>query len=138
MTRKEFDHTGDLGIEVEARSPAALFEEAALGMLALLTDIENVAGERAVKISLSADDRSELLLKWLSEINFLHLTERLVFGRFAVNDISDRHVEATAFASPIDPARHAIHTEIKAVTYHNLVVERRNDDRWYARIIFDI
>lgn len=137
-TRREFDHTGDLGIEVEAESLAAIFEEAAVGMFALLTDVEMLQPGRAMDISLSADDRSELLLKWLSELNFLHLTQRLLFGRFVVTDISDTHVEATAFAVPIDMRRHAIHTEIKAVTYHDMVVEKRNDDYWYARIIFDI
>lgn len=136
-TYREFDHTGDLGIEVEAESLAGLFEEAAFGMFALLVDLEIVDPQKPVDISLEAADETELLLKWLSELNYLHLTERLLFGRFVIKEVSETHLLARAFSVPIDPTRHAIQTEIKAVTYHDLVIEQRND-HWYARIIFDV
>ena len=134
---REFDHTGDLGIEVEAESLGALFEEAALGMFALLTDPSSVKGVRSAEISVTAPDRVELLQKWLAELNYLHLTDRVLVGRVRVTHISDHRLHAVVYVEPIDKRRHAIQTEIKAVTYHELVVERRNDC-WHARIIFDI
>ncbi len=46
-------------------------------------------------------------------------------------------MEGWAEGEPVDPARHAIHTEIKAVTYHRLAV-RRTAARWETRVIFDL
>ena len=44
---------------------------------------------------------------------------------------------ATLQGEPLDPARHPIDTEIKAVTYHQIAVEQVGG-RWQARVIFDI
>jgi len=59
------------------------------------------------------------------------------FSRFEVQQLSERHLVAQAWGEPIDPARHTIYTEVKAITYHGLKLERR-DEQWYARIIFDL
>ena len=136
-TYREFDHTGDLGIDVESDSLAGLFEQAAFGMFNFLTDIDTVRFEREFEIDLKASDIGALLLNWLSELNFIHLTEGFLIAAVDVHDISELRLEATVRGEPIDFRRHRIHTEIKAVTYHDLVVENRND-RWHARIIFDI
>ena len=134
---REFDHTGDLGIEVEGESLAAVFEEAALGMFGLLTDLSTVNDLNEYHVSVNGADVVELLLNWLSELNFMHLTERVLFCRFNVKILDDGRLGGSAGGEPIDPIRHKIYTEIKAVTYHEMAVEKRND-RWHARIIFDI
>ena len=134
---REFDHTGDLGIDVESDLLGELFEQAALGMFSLLTDLETVRFEREREITHAASDLGTLMQNWLSELNFLHLTEGLLIADTDVHEISESGLVATVRGEPIDLKRHRIHTEIKAVTYHDLVVESRND-RWWARIIFDI
>jgi SHS2 domain-containing protein len=134
---REFDHTGDLGIDVEGESLAAVFEEAASGMFGLLTDLSTVDDVNEYHVSANGADVVELLLNWLSELNFMHLTERVLFCSFNVKILDDVRLEASVGGESIDPVRHKIHTEIKAVTYHEMVVEERKD-RWYARVIFDI
>jgi SHS2 domain-containing protein len=44
---------------------------------------------------------------------------------------------ATVHGEPLDPSRHPIDTEIKAVTYHQIAVEQTNG-RWQTRVIFDL
>lgn len=134
---REFDHTGDLGIEVEGESLAAVFEESASGMFGLLTDLSTVDDVNEYHVSVNGADVVELLLNWLSELNFMHLTERVLFCSFNVKIFDDRRLVASVGGESIDPVRHKIHTEIKAVTYHEMVVEER-EDGWYARVIFDI
>lgn len=46
-------------------------------------------------------------------------------------------VAATAWAEPVDPKRHELDMEIKAITYHGLKVER-DGDGWLAEVIVDI
>ncbi len=134
---RELDHTADTGIEVWAESLPQLFERAAWGLFALLTDPETVRPREAVAFALEASDVQALLVRWLSELNYFHITRRWVFSRFDIQQLNERQLQAQAWGEPIDPDRHTIYTEVKAVTYHGLQLERQ-DGQWYARIIFDL
>lgn len=134
---RELDHTADTGIEVWAQSLPELFERAAWGLFALLTDPETVTPQQEVSFNLEASDVQALLVRWLSELNYYHITRRWVFSRFEVQRFNEQHLHAQAWGEPIDPARHTIYTEVKAITYHGLTL-RRQDGQWYARIIFDL
>jgi SHS2 domain-containing protein len=46
-------------------------------------------------------------------------------------------VTAIAHGEKIDPGRHEIKTEIKAVTYHGLYL-RQTERGWEAQVIFDV
>ncbi len=134
---RELDHTADTGIEVWAESLPELFERAAWGLFVVLTDPDTVESREAVSFELEAPDLQALLVRWLSELNYYHITQRWVFSRFAVKQLTERHLVAQAWGEPIDPKRHPIYTEVKAITYHGLKLERQ-DGQWYARIIFDL
>ena len=54
-----------------------------------------------------------------------------------VTDLTDQHLTAKVGGETIDPERHEIYTEIKAVTYHGLRIEQKGS-RWYAEILFDV
>jgi SHS2 domain-containing protein len=134
---RPFEHTADLGFTVVAGNEAELFSRAAWGMFDLLTDMRDVnAGER-ISVAVAAGDRAALMVRWLSELNFLHTTTHRVFCRFDVHKATDTEVEAEVAGERIDPARHAVYTEIKAVTFHGLRVEQVNGV-WSARILFDV
>ena len=51
--------------------------------------------------------------------------------------LSELHLEADVSGEIFDPARHTIFTEIKAVTFHDLQLER-DESGWKAQIIFDL
>ena len=54
-----------------------------------------------------------------------------------VDALTPRSIKARVNLEPYDAVRHRVLSEIKAVTYHGIDVGRRND-RWEARIIFDV
>jgi SHS2 domain-containing protein len=131
------DHTADAGIAVEAPDLVQLFERAAYGMFFVITDLAAARATETSRISIEASDRVALLVRWLSELNYRHVTEHRIFSKFEVLALSQRHLEAEVSGEIFDPARHTIFTEIKAVTFHDLQLER--DDRgWKAQIIFDL
>lgn len=134
---REIDHTGDIGIQVTADRLESLFERAAWGMFSVLIDPEAVEARRAHAVTVEAGDRNELMVKWLSELNYLHVTQHLLFSRFVIDELHDNRLAATAWGEPIDPDRHTVYTEIKAVTYHQLDIHR-DDDGWHVQIIFDM
>jgi len=133
----EIDHTGDVGIVVRAPQLTTLFERAAWGMFGIVTDLGAVRPVESRTIELEGSDRADLLVRWLSELNYLHLTERILFCRFEIQILRDEHLNATVLGERIDPERHTVYTEIKAVTYHGLEI-RESDGEWRAQIIFDL
>ena len=77
------------------------------------------------------------MLAWLSELNYRHVTDHRLFGKFEVSVISDQIVFTEVSGETIKPDRHTIFTEIKAVTFHDLRLEK-SDNGWEAQIIFDL
>jgi SHS2 domain-containing protein len=133
----ELDHTGDAGLEVSATGMGELFERAAWGMFAILTDMEDVSPDESIDVTAEAADRDALLVQWLSELNYLHVTDAWLFSAFEIVGVSEKSVSGVAFGERYDPERHTLYTEIKAVTFHDLVIERTGD-AWRARVVFDM
>jgi len=106
-------------------------------MFSLITDPEKVSPVEAARISVSANDRDELLRNWLSELNYRHVAEQRVFGSFAVSELTEVRAEGEARGERLDPARHDVFGEVKAVTFHGLKVAREGG-QWVARVIFDV
>ena len=130
------DHTADAGIRVVAPTLEDLFETAGLAFTELVTSVDSVDCRVERRFKLREDDIETLLVSWLQELLYLLDTEDLVFGRFQVK-IHGLSLKATAWGDVFDPNIHTMKTEIKAVTYHQLEVAKR-DQGWQAQVIFDI
>ena len=131
------DHTADEGIVVTAPDPGALFARAAWGMFSILTDLSRVQARERSEVVVEAPDVEALLVRWLSELNYRHVTERRVYCQFEVAEVDGTRLRGTAAGERIRPGRHRIHCEIKAVTFHGLRVEQTADG-WRAAVIFDV
>jgi SHS2 domain-containing protein len=131
-----FDHTADVGFMVTTATLEELFASAAQGMFNLITDPASVRPVHTRHITVTADDHTALMVRWLSELNFLHQTEHILFCEFKLH-ISPGRLDADVAGEPVDLSRHAILAEIKAVTFHGLKVEQ-TADQWQARILFDV
>lgn len=132
-----FEHTADLGLRVRASSVDELFADAAKGLLTMLVaNPESVRSVRTQRIELTADSPDLLLLDWLSEILFLYDVERLLLSRFSVR-VQQRHLVAECSGEAVDGQRHQLDHEIKAITYHDLIVEQ-SESGWLAEVIVDI
>ncbi len=134
---RTFDHTADVGIEAEADSREELFAEMARALFSLIVERpEAIEPLRQVTVELPPDDDDYLLFDWLNELLFRFDADRLVFGRFEVR-LDESGLHGTAAGEPLDPARHQLGHEVKAITYHELRLWEENG-RWKARVIVDI
>jgi SHS2 domain-containing protein len=132
-----FEHTADLGIRVCAGSPNELFADAARGLFAVMvTGVDAVRPVEEVTFQLAGNDIEELLHDWLSELLYTFYTRRLVLAEFRV-EVGPTGLSATARGEPLDPRRHEIGSEVKAITWHGLKVEQLTD-RWQAEVIVDM
>jgi SHS2 domain-containing protein len=134
---RTIEHTADIGIEVEADNLADLFAGAAEGMYSIIIAPGVVSPAVSRSITLEANDLEELMFEWLNELLYLLDAKELLLSIFEIARIERFHLEATVSGEKIDQGRHRLLGEIKAATYHQMTVERR-DDSWFARIIFDV
>ncbi|TLZ94357.1 MAG: archease [Methanobacteriota archaeon] len=131
---EEIDHTADVGIRAYGQSLDELFANAAEGMSSLIADLSTVKPVGEVEVRVTADDIPTLFLRWLSELLYVHETQRFLFSSF------DAHVAGTALVGhargeTIDKSRHELKLAIKAVTRHGLTVD---PEKGFAEVIFDI
>lgn len=132
-----FEHTADLGLRVQAKSLKELLTEAARGLLAMLVaNPEAVRPVQVKTIQLSAEDSKYLLFDWLSELLYAFETDKLLLAAFEIQ-LGNDQLTAICRGEPMDPSRHQMEHEVKAITYHGLKVEQ-SEEGWRAEVIVDI
>ena len=119
---REIDHTADLGFEVWAPSEKELLIEATTALLDLLLDRAVVCASEKRQLEVTGQDPEERLVRWLQEV-YLQVEQDLWLPQHAsALEIDGDRIRGTVTGEPYDPLRHQVHTEIKAVTYHDLNV----------------
>ncbi|MBC7234746.1 MAG: archease [Chloroflexi bacterium] len=133
---EELDHTADLALRVYGRDRAELFAHAALGMFEAMHchTTEQSAQPIEAEIVLDAPDQETLLVDWLSELLYLSERRRACFTSFDIHQLTETHLEATVHGTTACRPQ----LLIKAVTYSNLRIKRRDDGIYQVTIIFDI
>ena len=129
------EHTADVGLLARATSLEATFREASIGMLEIAGSFHPGEGE-PVSVSVEAGDRAGVLVDWLSEVLYVQDSRGDSIAEVVVDLVSDTSAQGRVFVRPFagDPSEGV---QIKAVTYHQLSVER-DDQGWYARVFFDV
>lgn len=131
------EHTADIGIEAEGESFAQLLEQAALGLRSVITDATDIQPNQEVLVELGGADREELLVAWLGELVYLFEVHHLLPAAFVIEEAGPTRLRARIRGEPLDPRRHPVEREVKAVTYHRIRVEQA-DGNWRARVYLDL
>ena len=131
------EHTADVGFEAFGSALPEVFENAARALAHLIVEPATVVPREQVRIEVQGADPSDLLVNWLSEILYRHDGERWLFHDFRVESLDDHAVTGIAWGEKIDPARHQISLMVKAITYHQLSLQRTAGG-WRAQVYVDI
>lgn len=141
FSRLEIGPLADAGFEATGASLEECFRAAAEALLSLM--LENpqdlrVLESRDVRVADPALDL--LLVRFLSEIVF-HKDADSLFLRVQQLRIEggpgDWRLTAELAGEKIDPSRHRLYGDVKAITLHRLCVEPRQGG-WSARVIVDV
>ncbi len=132
-----FEHTADLGLRIHADSLQKLFADAAYGFFSIIVEnIEEVHAVQEKNFQLKGGQYDYLLFDWLNELLYTFETEKLLFSDFRVQ-VTPSGLRAICRGELMDPAVHKMDHEIKAITYHGLKLESK-EDGWLAEVIVDI
>ncbi len=129
------EHTADVGVKAYGKTLDEAFANAGHGMFDLLTDHSAISSVGAYTIKLSAEDKEQLLVDFLSELLFLQSAYNVVFGSIQVQ-LSDTALTAQIAGEPYSAEKHKQGVEIKAVTYHMLEVHENSP--CFVQVLFDI
>ena len=131
------EHTADIGFEAFGTTRAEVFGNAGRALFHIIVDPSVVEPRDEAKILAQGANPAELLVNWLSELLYYHDAEGWLFRDFEVISLSDNAIQAIARGEKFDPARHQLKLLVKAITYHQLALEK-NADGWRAQVYVDI
>ena len=131
------EHPADIGFRAFGASLADLFANSAVAMLSIAGDPPAVERRQTYHLKTESGDRESLMVDWLSEVLYWYDGRRIAFREFRVAALNDTAIDAIGLGEPRDPSRHSSHLVIKAVTYHQLKIERRGP-LWTAEVYLDI
>lgn len=139
-TYEELAHTAEIGLRVRSDTPEGLFACAARGMFALLSvEVDRSTPPIRRDVHLTSMDLESLLVDWLSELLYLHETTGAVFQECVVTHWQPDAPDGPTLGATVQgyPPVTAPRLQIKAVTYHDLLVAA-DEDGWVAQVYFDI
>lgn len=137
MSHRVLAHTADTGVEAVADSLAALVSELATAMFGLVAAVECGSLERWIEVQVESPTVEDLVVDTLSALLYHSEVEDLFLCAFEVDKASDALALTVRAGGVPTGTVEAVGPPIKAVTYHNLVVEKR-DHGWYGRVYFDV
>jgi len=137
MNRWEhFAHEADIGVRGIGGTCAEAYEQAALALTAIVTDLAQVHPSQKIELACAAPDAELLLVDWLNAVIYEMATRHMLFSRFEVR-LADGHLDGVAWGEPVNVSRHQPAVEPKGATYTGLSV-RCEDGAWIAQCVVDV
>jgi SHS2 domain-containing protein len=133
---EHFEHQADMGIRGFGNTPAEAFEQAALAMSAIITELPLIQPKEEVTIICEEADQELLFTDWLNALIYQMSTRKMLFSRFEVS-IENGQLKASAWGETTNVKRHQPAVEIKGATYTELAVYS-SQDQWLAQCVVDV
>jgi SHS2 domain-containing protein len=131
------EHTADVGLRARGETLEETFRQAAIGLLELMGQWEpSSEGEATVPVEASSGDLGALLVEWLNETVYLIDVRDGPVAAVQVDLVSEGRASG-ALTMGVPSEAEPEGTPVKAVTYHQLRVERE-DGGWVAEVYVDV
>ncbi len=134
MRYRTLDHTADVMVEAFGASLEECFANAAYALTDQMVDAAKVRAREERQIVVEGHDHESMLYNFLSEMLFVFDVTGMLFSEFSVT-FAGGEVRCQARGEKYDARRHDPKKEIKAVTYHMMLVD---PVRPLVRVVFDI
>jgi SHS2 domain-containing protein len=140
--RFEFlEHTADAYIATYGKDLVEAFENAALAMFQVMTDVDEVEAELEDHVDIEANDEYALLYSWLEALLVKFDTDGVLFSKFEILDLTRTtdgfRLQARIWGERFNPKKHLQKVGVKAVTYHRMEIIQK-PEKTTLRFILDI
>jgi len=120
------EHTADAYIAAYGTDLAEAFENAALAMFDVMTDVEKVSAIVKENVEVVAEDEYALLYSWLEALIVKFDVKGMLYSKFkvlSINQTSDSfRLKAEILGEKFNPEKHVQKVGVKAVTYHRMEI----------------
>lgn len=133
--------TADIAFEASGRTLEELFASAADALMnTQVDDLKRIEAKTEKRFTVKAADPEKLLYNFLEELIFYKDAEQLVFASYELK--AEKAAEGYALSvkakgETIDPKKHALVADVKAVSWHQFRVEKTKTG-WKATVIVDV
>lgn len=134
---EHFPHEADMGIRGYGKSKEEAFEQAALAMTAVITDLQSVVPDREIEVACESPDDEYLFTDWLNALIFEMATQNMLFSRFEVR-LDGTRLKARVWGEEVSVDKHHPAVEIKGATFTDLLVKREQGGGWVAQCVVDV
>jgi len=125
-----------MGVRGVGLTKAQAFEQAALALTAVVTDLQTIEARQPIEVECEAPDDELLLADWLNRLIYEMSDRKMLFSRFSVQ-LDGQRLHGQAWGESLDPARHHPAVEIKGATYTELRVAQEKGE-WVAQTVVDV
>lgn len=133
--------TADIAFEAWGNTLEEMFVAAAdATMNVMVDDLDSIADRKRQMIEVSSDEIDMLLFEMLQELIFFKDADTLLLRipAVAIEKKSDHLIlTGEAYGEKIDPSKHELIVDVKAVTLHRFAVTQI-EEGWIASVILDI
>lgn len=128
------DHTADMMVRAFGNTLEECFANAAYALFDQTVDLSGIGTSESRDIRVSGIDDEDRLYSFLSEMLFIEDCDNLILKEFEVSFDGD-DVVCHAYGEILDRSRHRVRSEVKAVTYHMMEIDR---DTPSVTVLFDV
>lgn len=144
----DLDHPADLFLEIRGRVVGELLENALYALYRQITDVKAVQPNNELVLEVVGSSVETTLRALLAEALFRFEVDGFVAAGARVDvqtgpmtpraETSHLPAEAHLWGETVDPLRHPLFAEVKAVTYHQLTATHTPDRGWVATVLLDV
>jgi len=120
------EHTADVYVAAHGKTLEEAFENAALAMFDVMTDVDKVSADMKDNFVVEAEDEFALLYSWLETLLVNFETKNMLYSQFQIADIKETEegfsIKAAAWGEKFNVEKHPQKVGVKAVTYHRMEI----------------
>jgi len=130
--------SADIAFEATGKTAEEMFESAGLAVTnTMVRDVKAIEPKIKKTIRKKANETEKLLFDFLEELIYLKDAEQLLFSKFDIKIKDGKELVAIAYGEKIDPKKHELIVDAKAVTYYRFEVKKTNSG-WRAVVVIDV
>lgn len=130
---QKLEHTTDLKIRAWGKTEKELFANMLKGMFESIDPVFTDDKPTVRDIKINSPDKAALLVDFLNEALYLSDINNEAYLDCQIDKLTDKELEGKLRGRSIAEFK----IEIKAVTYHDVKIEKKNGG-WEATVLFDI
>lgn len=128
------DHTADMMVRAFGETLEECYANAGYALFDQTVDLSGIGTSEETEFRVSGIDDEDRLYSLLSELLFIEDCDNLILKEIEVEFDGD-DVVCRGRGETLDRSRHRIRSEIKAVTYHMMEVDRETPS---VTVLFDV